>query len=67
MLIFWRIHFEGDGYGYLVFRDDLNNMVGIYDDNGNAVTSNIEYTTQDTGTNPLEGVTPPAWAGSINA
>ena len=68
MLIFWRIRFEGNGQGYLVFRDDLSGPIGIFHDDGTQVINEtVEYTTEDVEPSPLIGVAAPEWASILNA
>lgn len=66
-MIFWRVRFDDTGmFGYQVMTPELN-VIGIYDDEGQLVLSPGDYTTIDSGSNPVDGVTPPPWAGQINA
>jgi hypothetical protein len=66
-MIFWRIRFNGGTeHGYQVMDAGLN-LIGVYDDVGNKITGAIDYHTVDSGADPTVGVTPPSWAGSINA
>lgn len=68
--IFWRVRFDNGAKaldteeGYLVLDPSLN-AVGVYDDNGKKIKVVIGYTTTDSGDDPVEGVTPPVWAGTI--
>ena len=66
-MIFWRVRFNGGTeHGYQVMDAGLN-LIGVYDDAGNKITSAIDYTTIDSGDDPKIGVAAPSWAATINA
>ena len=66
MLIFWKVALES-GTGYLVFRGDLNNALGVYTDAGEFVADPGDYTTTDSGASPAIGTPAPPWGEKLNA